>query len=608
MSFNRKRVALACSFCRHRKRRCDAGKPRCQNCVEAEVECQYDETPSQRIDTSGGSREILNKLRHIESMLDHHTRAVAALSSELQLRTAQEDNIQGTSPNSHTSSVPGIIGSRLNVPITAWPSQPYDGQPDVSALPPLDIPVKHKTSSNYLLSLPAMKALVGEYPNDLFFLLESKNPLPPELAFESLPPPAPPIIHIDRDTADYLVTSFFATAHANHPVLDEEHFREVYAEFLERGIDSSVESAMCLSVLAIGAAAIASPETRDFSGSPPGMEYMQHAMPKLISLSSWSVSYSVPLAQTLVLASIYFAYIVRPLQSWRLIHSACTFLQFKLSGFDTREEGAESRESTLRLVWSSFLVECDRLAELELPRSGLQQLIDETPLPSCSNLGGMIHTSFLAETSIRRLLNRIHNSLYPSRKSYALTLSSTSLMAPEEFSAQEISSMMGICDELQRQLDLWHASIPEAYRPSLAVGPAANDREAVLRIRYFAARHIIYRPFVLNISMNPGPHPESIIEKAALGIASCRLYLRSATNILRKPSPYTWTFSLSSLGAVIVLTLSSLSPELKHLVPDIDELQTLAIQNIRPWAISSLGTVVTILEDMQRKQRILSCI
>jgi len=118
-------------------------------------------------------------------------------------------------------------------------------------------------------------------------------------------------------------------------------------------------------------------------------------------------------------------------------------------------------------------------------------------------------------------------------------------MAPEEFSTQEISSMMGVCDELQRQLNLWYASIPEAYRPSLVVGPAANDREAVLRIRYFAARHIIYRPFVLNISMNPGPHPESIIEKAALSIESCRLYLQHATVVLKKPSPYTWTFSLS---------------------------------------------------------------
>lgn len=61
-----------------------------------------------------------------------------------------------------------------------------------------------------------------------------------------------------------------------------------------------------------------------------------------------------------------------------------------------------------------------------------------------------------------------------------------------------------------------------------------------------------------------------------------------------------------SLGAVVVLTLASLSPDLRHLVLDIDELQTIAINNIRPWAFSSLEAVVSILEDVQRKQRILS--
>ncbi|CAI4212103.1 unnamed protein product [Parascedosporium putredinis] len=159
--------------------------PRCQNCIEAEVECHYDDTPSQRIDTSGGSREILHKLQRIESLLDDQSRIVATLSSELHLRSTQED-IQGTSPNSQVSSVPAI-GSRFSVPITTWPANIYEAQSDVSILPPLDIPVKHKTSSSYLLTLPSMKALIGEYPTDLFFLLESKNPLPSQLSFETIP-------------------------------------------------------------------------------------------------------------------------------------------------------------------------------------------------------------------------------------------------------------------------------------------------------------------------------------------------------------------------------------------------------------------------------------
>lgn len=220
------------------------------------------------------------------------------------------------------------------------------------------------------------------------------------------------------------------------------------------------------------------------------------------------------------------------------------------SRIETRADDASSKESIIRLFWSCFLIECDRLAELELPRSGLQHLTDEISLPSCTNLGLMQSTCYLAEISIRRLLNRIHNSLYPSKK-HVLMLSSTTLMAPDDFSFGDISSMMTVCEELHAQLELWHSSIPEQYRPSLDLEQSAipsNDREQVLRVRYFAARHIIYRPFVLYIATHGVEGiSHSIMDKAALCIESCRCYIYHSTQILQRPSQYTWTFSLSSV-------------------------------------------------------------
>lgn len=160
----------------------------------------------------------------------------------------------------------------------------------------------------------------------------------------------------------------------------------------------------------------------------------------------------------------------------------------------------------------------------------------------------MQSTCYLAEISVRRLLNRIHNSLYPSKK-HVLTLSSTTLMAPEDFSIEDITSMMSVCDELHAQLETWHASIPDSFRPMLGVGSPvieSNDREPVLRIRYFAARHIIYRPFVLYIASHGMEHTsETMLEKAALCIESCRYYIHNTTQVLVRPSQYTWTFSLS---------------------------------------------------------------
>lgn len=188
------------------------------------------------------------------------------------------------------------------------------------------------------------------------------------------------------------------------------------------------------------------------------------------------------------------------------------------------------------------------MAELELPRSGLQQLADEISLPNCTNLELMQSTCYLAEISIRRLLNRIHNSLYPSKK-HVLTLSSTTLMASGDFSFRDISSMMTICDELYSQLETWHSSIPEPYRPTLGVGTPGEefgDREVILRIRYFASRHIIYRPFVLYIASNGMQQAsDAMMDKAMMCLDSCRHYIHNTTLILKKPSQYTWTFSLS---------------------------------------------------------------
>lgn len=431
-------------------------------------------------------------------------------------------------------------------------------------MPPLTIPAKHNTSSNYLLTLPEMKALVGEYPPNIFFTLESRNLLPPELSFNGLLSPVPPPL-IDRDVTDYHVSVFFTVVHPSHPILDPDVFASVYDSFLERGADNSIESALCLVVIALGASAISSDSPDIHSNHPPGMQYMQAALPILMSLSEWTFEWHIFLPQALVLASVYFAYIARPLHSWRLVYSACTIIQFKISrsiiphpmhhlrqtndvpySLKT-QEGTDpvTRESIIRLFWSSFLIECDRLAELELPQSNLQALIDETPLPTCVNLPPEISTRYLAELSIRRLLNRIHNTLYPRRPSIS-AFSPTSLGAPSDFSARDINSARNVCDELHRQLDTWLSSIPEPFRPSLNLDPSENDRDRVLRIRYYATKHIIYRPFVLHVISAQGYEPtDLLLEKCNICLESCRLYLHNTGYILKAPSQYTWTFSLS---------------------------------------------------------------
>lgn len=488
-----------------------------------------------RIDTTGGSREIITRLRDIEAILEDQSDALASLRQD-GLRAYCNSQ---TSPQSQLSSV---MPHAQNMDTA---------MAETEDLPPLTIPVQHRTSSNYLLTLPAVKSLIGENPPDLFYRLEARSPVPSVLSVENLMPFNPPLPppDITRNEADELVAAFFATAHSNHPVLNQDVFRDTYNRFMSSTLNTSLESAQCLVVLAIGAVLQSLPDDEhSFCETPPGIMYMQQVLPTLILHSSWSFSSSLVLPQTLVLASLYFAYIVRPLQSWKLIQAASSNLQLKLSAIKTREESPSSKETIIRLFWSCFLIESDRLAELELPRSGLQQLTDSISLPDCTNLGLMQSTCYLAEISIRRLLNRVHNSLYP-RKQHFLALSATALTAPEDMSLAEVLSMTSVCDELYSQLQMWHASIPEAFRPSLDVTMSSHgdsDRERILRIRYYAARHIIWRPFVIYIA-NHGMEgvPNVILDRAMVCLDSCRNYIHNATIVLQRPSVYTWTFSLS---------------------------------------------------------------
>jgi hypothetical protein len=274
-----------------------------------------------RIDASGGSREILDRLRNIETLVQKQSECITALSGA-QIRSLSDET---TSQSQHS---PAAVDMQSQM----WSSSRPGVSPDLSNLPPLTIPVKHKTSSTYLLTLPSVRALIGDYPTDLFFRFELRSCHSPLFSLETCLLPTASV-NIQREIADHLVSAFFSVVHPNHPILDPKDFKNCYERFLEMGPDHSSESTLCMVVLALGAVATATPDLEAFKTSPPGMEYIQHSMPTLISLSAWSLPSSMVVAHALVLASVYFAYIVRPLQSWRLIHSASTVLQINRVGY-----------------------------------------------------------------------------------------------------------------------------------------------------------------------------------------------------------------------------------------------------------------------------------
>ncbi|PGG98464.1 hypothetical protein GX51_06808 [Blastomyces parvus] len=624
MSYPRKRALLACDFCRQRKRRCDGSKPVCGNCSEAEAECRYQELPIQSLESSAISSAISRRLDSIETLLKSHSNAIAAISQQQVLETlcspqeildaqaAPTDAITIEQPSvPDPSGIDGLdLPSPFNDNTQSSPSSIAVVSPEFTAqveggvelLPPplFAIPPKHWTSSssssssvNSLLKLPIIKPLVGEFPDDYFLSVESRQG-PPAPGDTWIPSQAE-LPDIKRDVADRLVETFFFEVHPCHPILDRDEFYTMYKNAMSDGLRFNLQSAFCLVVFALGDVVSESEgvDPRDQYWEP-ALKYFRPALSILMAESAFSFGSDLLLPQALIFGGICFAYLGKPLHSWKLIYMASTEVQLLLSRSKHADADESYKERVSEACWSCFLIECDYLAELNLPPSGIQTVVDDMALPKAGNPNDREGLSYLAEISMRSLLNRVLDPLSLSNDFESGWLSDES----------EVPQVLTIASELDQQLLLWYNSVPETIKPMLGVGPTSHR---ILRIRYYQARYIIHRRFVVySVSLSGDQEPsQEILKKAQVCIDSCRLYLQNTGEILKKPSQYTWTLAQSSLAAALVLTTASLSRHLKHLVPDILPLQQLLIDNIARWAApdSSFESMLCILGDIVRKQQ-----
>lgn len=231
-------------------------------------------------------------------------------------------------------------------------------------------------------------------------------------------------------------------------------------------------------------------------------------------------------------------------------------------------------------------------------RSGIEPLSDKVPLPrsvEASDHDVLIY--FVAETAIRRLINRIHSSLY-SPDTLDITVLAES--APGTNSPY-LNNFLVLSSELNRQLEQHYSSIP--LQPPIMEDPVSNDRRRILNFRYHHARHLIHRLFVLYVALQPQqqpshaslsksptsqqglyPLPRIILEKCHVCIQSGEALLLAAADVLDKRSPYLWSVFDVSVGCFIVLFLASRSPYLRHLTPDLDALAGVLVPKMRKWA------------------------
>jgi len=263
----------------------------------------------------------------------------------------------------------------------------------------------------------------------------------------------------------------------------------------------------------------------------------------------------------------------------------------------------------------------DGAAELDVSRSGIEPLGDVMQLPqSLESADDENHIYSIAEHAIRRLLNRILSALYNPESTVRQSVASPDPI--HIWQSLTLPRLLSISAELNRQLEQWYSSIPDYLRFPKGTDPLPADRSRVLRSRYYMARHLIHRPFLLQAvsryreerspSLSPlldaGPFSlpvPLVLEKCGTCIESCVTYLQNAVEILDRRSPYLWTFSQGCLGALVILWLADSSTSLTHLVPAIRPLQNLVLEKLGRWAAedSSFDTEIRIIRQLKFLER-----
>ncbi|KAI0537646.1 hypothetical protein GGR58DRAFT_331727 [Xylaria digitata] len=593
MNYTRKRALLACDFCRHRKRKCDGKKP-CFTCRDSNADCVYQELPSDRIEESGPGA-VMDRLNRIEALLEQQSQQIY----QLNIRPSQSPH--PTSQSDHQSERQSDFFMRLPSELdTSLESSPFL------------IPKHHAALATTLLAFPQVRDAIGEYPRDYFFRVEEQLPLPGLLDRVHDGPLTWPLL--DPGTMDILAASYFQHVHPHHPLFTPRMFASWQTKLLDQDLDD-VTTSICLCVYALGALASAqsghqkSPETL-------GLEYFQPALKMMVREVLWGFRPSISVCQALLLAVSYFAHLGRPLHSLRMGHFASrVFLNISESQQNNLAH-TDHDDEAVRVYWQCFMIECDGVAEIDASRSGIEPLGDTMPLPqSLESSDDRNHIYSIAEHAIRRLLNRILSALYNPDSTHRY-----STLPPDPVRIWQrlgLPKLLSLSAELNRQLEQWYRSIPEYLRFPKGTDPLPNDRSRVLRIRYYMARHLIYRPFLLQtIARQQGDRsspfsslPESdpfslpvpvVMERCETCTDSCVKYLQNAVDMIDKRSPYLWTFAQNCMASLVILWLAENSARLSHLVPAMQPIQSVVLDRLRQWAVenSSFDAEVRIVEGL----------
>ncbi|KAK5168687.1 uncharacterized protein LTR77_005996 [Saxophila tyrrhenica] len=549
LDYPRRRATIACEICRSRKSRCDGARPKCRLCSELNADCVYRE-PGIKLDA--GDKLILEQLSRIEVLLQSNmttpTSGGGLLAGPISPATS---NTASTGTEEHGGGLKRLSTTSAG-PQSAQPL-PLNGfgtwSANISTMPK-----SHTTPALHLLQWPVIKDLISR-PCDPQVLMQLEMSRPP-LDFG---------IHYSLDLSNVTpyVHAFFDHVNGWYAVVDPNVWHTHYRTAMSQGFRTGPESCICLLVLALGQAAhYGQSISRVPQGQlAPGMSYFAAAwtlLPNLITRND------ILSAQCHILAAAYMMYLVRPLEAWNLLYNSSMKLQLLLSSAENIP--APHKELSERVYWNALMIESDLLAELDLPHSGVVQFEESMRLPRSfpydpassngtdSPPGNDDLWYFLAEIALRRLLNRVSHLIY-----------SYTHRASNSFS---IAALEPVVAELDYQLNQWYESLPLPVKFPRERVPAATQIQTVLRLRYYACRTIIFRPYIQavladeNVASEPG-----VQEACSKCLDACIRQLEYLPEHHQGHLPYLWQGALSIMSQSLLVMSATVNQTLAALMP-----------------------------------------
>ncbi|KAF2686043.1 hypothetical protein K458DRAFT_441695 [Lentithecium fluviatile CBS 122367] len=579
-------ATLACDVCRSRKTRCDEDRPKCGYCRTMNIECTYQTPRPTKKDQS--MSVAINAIRRLETKIEDLTAAINLSKAEPPppVYDHRSPTVTVSQPSPGVGSAPiGVSPQAIGTP----GKSPYPAPETAGA-------VKLSFSQHGVALWPAVRQILPTkfiaaheaLPNEYVVDVESnREPLPMHIHIPSGYNPSSWLNALQLSVIKGLADAYFAVFHRNTPVLDKFHFfSSTLGMAMEADFGYDIETCLVLMVLALGCLAVKAHEEGDFAlpsrqplaasgfvcpewyeltlDSPPGLNFFNEARARYGFLMCQN---NLQTGQFYMLSTLYYAQILRPIDSWTTVNRAALCCMSILARTESINFDEWEGDMFSRLFWNTLMYETIITQELSLPLSGLLEYEADIPIPKFTpcprpktSISGLLvdeddsffNFHFLAQAAHRIILTRIRQNLYL-------------------FAKKEGYPSPTLTAEMHHQLEQWRTNLPPSLQFSDdenaddSPSPAHVIAKAMLRSRYLVAKFHIGRPFLYKALHAPSHTTDSEYREIRKGLKGGTYWPTTMGLCVQMKSalPIKFGWCSQSYGQVLLFNAVARSPDPK---------------------------------------------